>query len=157
MKKTLFIMTALIFSFLATIALADTKIYPGSMCVRWNSGQPVPTLNNSAIFNNSNSWLYVDCPFIMKGTRTFSSWVKLADRNFNANVCCTQAHRYQSGATYFGWTGPQRCTNGTSTFPYTYFNGPLFANANTHGYFSCSVPPRYGNFLSGIHSYKVTD
>ncbi len=68
MKKSLFVTTILIVSLVAAMAFADTKIYPGSMCVPWNSSQPVPWLNTSALENPSSTTpLRVDCPVIGNG------------------------------------------------------------------------------------------
>jgi hypothetical protein len=158
MKKTLFITTALIFSFLATIAFADTKIYPGSMCVRWNASQPVPTLNFSSINNpSSTAWLNVDCPFINNGLKTSSAWVKVIDQNYNLNVSCSQNNAYLYQTTWYGWWGARRSSSGTNAAAQHLSWGVLGNNKLSHGYLSCSIPPVFSGKRSAIVSYSVTN
>jgi hypothetical protein len=164
MKKTLFITTALIFSFLATIAFADTKIYPGSMCVRWNSSQPVPILDFSSINNPSiTAWLYVDCPYINNGLKTSSAWVKVIDQNSNLNVRCSQNNVYLKYDSYtlktswWGWWGAPKSSSGAKYAVQHLSWGVLGNNKLSHGYLSCSIPPVFSGKRSAIVSYSVTN
>lgn len=156
MKKSLFVMAISIVLLVASMAFADTKIYPGSMCVPWNSNQPVPLLNCSAIENpSSTTVLRVDCPVIGNGLSTQSAWMRVRDRNYDENVCATLITIYASKDGFAGWSSPQTCSSGTNKAAQGFYFGSLTGASNAHHYLSCSIPPTYRGNRSSIISYAV--
>jgi len=156
MKKSLFVMAILIVLLVASMAFADTKIYPGSMCVPRDSNQPVPLLNQSALLNpNSTTRLKVDCPVIGNGHSTKSAWMRVRDRHYDEDVWAVLVTIYASGPGFAGWSSPAQSSSGTNRSAQVFYFGSLTGASNAHHYFSCSIPPTYRGNMSSIISYAV--
>ncbi len=156
MKKSLFVMAILIVLLVASMAFADTKIYPGSMCVPRDSNQPVPLLSISAIENpSSTTALRVDCPVIGNRHSTQSAWMRVRDRHYDENVWATLVTIYASGTGYTWWSSPWTSSSGTNKAAQVFSFGFLKGASTAHHYFSCYIPPTYRGNRSSIISYAV--
>ena len=155
---------SLVFVFLGTVGVspihaADAKIYPGSMCVRYD-GTNTPGYNFSAIGNPSDStWLLLDCPIVRDHTdRTISSGVvQVIDLHFSEQVYCSLNSFYRSGDAFLGWWTQPKASSGTSTGQQTLSFGGVGSNSLAHYYYSCGIPPKYNGQVSYIISYKVNE
>jgi hypothetical protein len=137
----------------------DAKLYPGSMCVRW-SGTTTPSYNVSAIGNpSSSSWLYVDCPVIKDAIngRPESATVQTVDMHYSADVSCNLLSGLRWFNRYAAWSSGARQTRGTDSFGARLSFGPVSANADSHYFFSCRIPPQYSGGTSYITSYRVDE
>lgn len=158
MKKSLFVMAILIVLLVASMAFADTKIYPGSMCVPWNSNQPGPLLNAGAIQNpSSTAALRVDCPVIGNGLSTKSAWMRVRDRHYDEDVWAALVTVYASGHGYTWWSSPLTFSSGTNKAAQVLSFGFLKGASTAVHYFSCYIPPTYKGNMSSIISYEVNN
>ena len=136
---------------------ADGKVYPGSMGVRY-AGTSTPTYNFSAIGNPSaNQWLYLDLPAIHDASNINSSWVRVIDQHYSANIGCRLFSVYRCGCGYCGWTSQYKESQGSGCNAQVLSAGAVGANSISHYYFSCKIPPKYNNNTSYIISYKVKE
>ena len=140
----------------------DSKVYPGSMCVRYNGavGDNV-NLNYSAIGNPSTTHtLRVDCPVINDedGDGTLDAWFRAIDQSYTSNVYCNVNSFYRSGSSWYGWWTPTRSTSGAGTHvQHVSYGEDLGANSVSHYFLSCRIPPKYNGHTSYITSYKVQE
>ncbi len=156
-----FVAALSILSLVATTTFAeDGKVYPGSMGVRWNSSDPFPALNASAIHNPSSAqWLRLDLPAVHDqiGKTIKSGWVKVIDRHYSLDVRCSLNAVVRSGSSFTGWWGPFQFSAGSGTATQTLNIPALGSNSQAHYYFSCHIPPTYSGNQSGIVSYYVEE
>jgi hypothetical protein len=144
----------------ASLAYAiDTKIYPGSMCVKWSSGG-IATYNWSSIRTaSSTSTLGLDCPAVHDAVNIQSGWVRVTDLNFSADIRCTleSVYRANLNSSVFHWFSGPRSSVGSSPNVQTLTFGPVGANSISHYYYSCSIPPTYSGNVSSIHTYQIVE
>ena len=136
----------------------DSKIYPGTMCVRW-SGTNTPTYEFGAIGNPSSTWLYIDCPAVhdVLGKNISSGWVGMIDQNYDADIRCRLTSVYRSGNAYTFWETPELGSTGSSANPQNISYGGVYSNGSTHYYYSCRIPPAFNGNVSRITSYQVNE
>ena len=139
-------------------ALADEKIYPGSMGVRY-SGTSTPTHSFGAIWDPSdNQHLYLYLPVIRDlGGGINKSRVRVIDRHYSSDICCTLCSRYRCGCAWCGWTAPRSCSSGSTCNEQVLDTGVVDTNTRSHYYLNCRIPPRYNNNTSSIISYSVRE
>jgi hypothetical protein len=138
---------------------ADGKIYPGSMGVRY-AGTSTPTYSCSAIGNPSTtSWLYLDLPAVHDTVagNINTSWVRVIDQHYNADISCQLCSVYRCGCGFCGWFSPTKYSSGSNCIEQVLSPGGVGANDHSHYYFSCKIPPRYNNNTSYIISYYVEE
>lgn len=139
-------------------ALADGKIYPGSMGVR-TGGTSTPCYDHSAIGNPSNdSWLLLDLPVIHDSIpgHILRGWVRVIDQHHDSNVCCSLNSFYRNGCSWVGWW-TQRCSSGWGCHAQHIPFGGIGANNISHYYYTCKIPPRDNGNISYITSYFVDE
>ncbi len=146
----------------AAPAYAGKMLYPGSNCVRWNSGMPVPVLNHSRIFNTTGKWMKVDCPIPhtnfknRTGNNLDDADIGVIDNHGRYNAKCWLANRYQIGANVFGGSGGTRVTTNP---PGSHEQNLDFGGTGRHPenwyYIGCQIPPTDGGRASGITYYSA--
>ncbi len=146
----------------AALAGAEKTIYPGSMCVPWNAGEPVPRLNASRIFNdNTRRWMRVDCPILHQDFKNGlfkdsldDADIGVIDAHSSSNARCWLKSVHQTGSVLYSWSGGTRTTAGFGSHEQNLdFNG-VPANGNTWYYIGCTIPPRRHGQSSGITYYS---
>jgi hypothetical protein len=159
MKKVLIALTVLGLSLCATMALAaDGKVYPGVMAVRSNASQPHPYILFGAVENSSStSALRLVLPVVHDGTTIASAWVKVIDVNSTENVCASLMSWHRAGASYSGWSSPQKCSVGSYWTTQTLTFGPLSSISEAHYFFDAIIPKATPGGRSGIISYQVNE
>jgi len=165
-SKSFFSVFLIIFFTISNAQGDDQKVYPGSMCVVRNNlkvdGNEVemPDYEYSAIGNPSSSdWLNVDCPVVHdilhKNVR--SGWVQMIDTHYNYNISCRFYSIFRSGRFPYGWASGRLTTTGSTRNVQTKGFGAVRGSAGSHYYLSCSIPPKYGNSISYIVTYNVSE
>ena len=160
MKTKVLALAFLLLAGLTLPALADGKIYPGSMGVRWNSTDPVPALAWSGLFNPSpTKSLRVDLPIVRDviNGKIQSGWVKAIDQHPTLGVRMQLASVYRSCNGFLGWFSPNQFTFGASKCAQQRNYGPLGSNSMAHYYYSCTIPRSFLGRRSGIVSYSATE
>ena len=164
-KITLSAITLIGLGLVANNALAGTSTQPGSMCVKWNEGQPDISLSYSKIRNTSTShYLYVDCPVVRTDFDGFlhdaaveDSWVRVVDQNWTYNNRCrlvSYSHNTNGSNSYWA-TGNVYSSGSNAGAQQLNTNSLGGENGASHLYFSCRIPPRYNGVYSSITTYKV--
>lgn len=164
--RKLLVVTALGFTIAlqtATAFAADKALYPGTMCVRWNDQEPVPSLSHSRIFNPSSTHeMHVDCPIIHRNFNPFSgnnlddADIGIIDTSASRNARCWLASRYQINATLFGTTN-----SSASTGFGNYEQNLDFTSTGRHPqnwyYIGCEIPRTEHGHQSGITYYSAQE
>jgi len=149
----------------ATTAVADTFLYPGSMCVKWNDREPQPVLNASRIYNHSGrAEMHVDCPIIhtnfnaRSGNRLYDADIGVIDHSRARYVTCWLSNVYQVGSRVFGGTGGTRNTSRYAPTPneINLDYAPTGRHPQNWYYFGCSIPRAEGGARSGITFYSAS-
>jgi hypothetical protein len=134
----------------------DGKNYPGSMCVRFAG--PAPFYHNSGIGNPGSTDLLVDCPAIKDATNIRSGWVRVVDRNPNADVRCELRSLIRAGSTWDGCgTGFVSSAGNPVTTLHLSFPGLSCSTPLHHYFYSCRIPPAVNGSISYITSYQVNE
>lgn len=168
MRKNILLslLASLVMPFFAGNASADSVVYPAAMCVRWTSGDPIPSLSSSRVFNNSAAWMRLDCPVLRNDFDGFlhtsaveESWISFVDQHQVSDACASLTKYLHVGLTESWGTG----SNGTQcSTSYGYFSqrkntGSMYlGDSSYHMYMSVWVPPQYNGNSSGVVSYYVS-
>jgi hypothetical protein len=155
---TVLIIVALSFVGAPSVQAGDSKVYPGSMAVRY-AGTKTPSISFSAIGNPSeNSWLYVDLPIINDRNKGISrGWVRVLDMSRRYNVTCTLNSIYRSGSRWYGWSTPARSSSGKASYDQILTFGSVGGRSISHYYYSAKIPPMEDGKISYITSYRVNE
>lgn len=140
-------------------ALADGKIYPGSMGVR-TGGASTPWYGHSVIGNPSDTWLLLDLPVIHDSIpgHILRGWVRMVDQHHDYDICCTLNSFYRSGCSWVGWSTPTMCSrNWGCHAQHIPFGGIGLINSISHYYYTCKIPPTDRGNMSYITSYFVDE
>lgn len=153
-------LTVLLASMGAAPAYAvDTKIYPGSMCVRW-SGSTSYGLNSSSIGNfSSTEDLFVDCPGVHDASTISSGWVRVTDQNLSVDLSCTLASTIRlttNSQKYHLLHGPESSVGTSPNVQQLNFGG-VGASSLSHYYYSCKIPRTYEGVVSYLHTYQIVE
>ena len=147
-----------------SVAHADAKNYPGSMCVE-TSGTGKQMWFSSIRNNSTTSTLHVDCPVVkdnVYGSGTIkSAWMKVMDQHPTESVSCTLYSVYgnSSGNVSYWYNSVPKTSGGNSQTWQTMNFGTRGANTISHYFFGCSIPRRStsGTGWSYILSYQVDE
>jgi hypothetical protein len=142
---------------------ADSKVFAGANCVRWNETvDPRSFISYSRRFNPSGKRLRLDCQAVKDNFNGISSsWIRVIDRSPIDQVCVRIAAVRQSGSSFLARLGTNRCTSKA-------FNSTSAVQLNTgalnsvwgdaHYYVSVNaVPASYFGRASGVVSYLITE
>lgn len=139
---------------------ADSKVYPGAMCVQW-AGPDTKGLNWSSVTNfGGGGSIYLDCPAVHDANSIASGWVRATDRHQNLGVSCGlySVYRAADSGVWFWTGGTKSTTGGGNDAPVQQLGyGGAGANGISHYFFSCSIPPTYAGSPSEIHTYYVNE
>jgi len=156
--------SALLFAGMNT-ALADKKVYPGSMAVKTSSSGTL-VYSRSAVGTSSDSSVHVYLPVIndVMGSTISSSYVKVLDRSDSYNHRCSINSVYwnETYDTWYGSWGPNLYSSGSGDNLQTLNTGSIGGSSGRHEYFSCRIPPinvdsRHDSKTSYIVQYAVTE
>ena len=139
-------------------ALADRKIYPGSMGVRIN-GTSTPWHHSSIGNPSDDTWLLLDLPVIHDSIpgHILGGWVRMVDQHHDYDICCWLNSYYRIGCAWVGWLTPRKCSLGCGCHA-QHINFPgIGANSISHYYYTCKIPPRNNGNISYITSYFVDE
>lgn len=156
--------------FLSTEALAtDAKGLPGSACSQVVSGSSVSQLSWSRRLNTSTTKAWFDCPLVddVMGQRydLSRSAIWVLDLSSTDFVDCHMGNRVQTSAAIGGWSfagsypaaaGDPNTYTSTSPTKITFAGTPGVTDpwtTATMNFFSCGIPAKSGQSLSGIVSY----
>lgn len=138
----------------------NAKLYPGSMCVPWNSNQPIPQLSYGEIDNpSSTKWLGVDCPIIKDHRSGYigRGYVSMFDRNYNKDISCALVSIHRSGTGFTGWWNQRKSSIGSKAQAQIIRYGRQNSVGVDHYFYGCSIPPKYNGNMSGISSYQAIE
>jgi hypothetical protein len=139
----------------------DGKLYPASMCVRWEGSEPL--LNHSRLLNAGSTTLRLDCPVVrdelsgdLPGIQ--DGYVDVIDNHGTEQVCAelVAVSQFQSETLTVESSGRQ-CSPFTGFQSQRLSFGELFSDLNAHYYFSVSIPPVDDGLRSGIIAYEVDE
>ena len=145
-------------------SFADSKLYPGLMCQRWNeSGDPSTYLHFGSRFNPSTTQTArFDCPGIRdRAADIQGSKVTVVDRNPNDDVCVQVVGAERVGGGFAAIFGPKVCTiSGWQSNSAVMLRTGGLSNltGNMHMFLSVSnIPTSYSGADSGVVSYSFTE
>jgi hypothetical protein len=140
----------------------DSKLYPASMCIRWQG--PEHVLNSGRIFNPAASGtIRLDCPIVRDSLTTKGikeGYVDMIDLSPTAERVCADLQsisQFNRASTVAKSTG-RKCTTGPNAGnSQRVFFGGFTPDVNAHYFYSVSIPPAPLNERSGIISYRVDE
>lgn len=142
----------------STALAADTKIYPGQMCVPATQSAAYTIATNTGGIHNpsTTSTLTVNCPLIKDATNdtTISGYsVIVADRSTTEAVKCTLFSRIETTQM----EGLSVSTTNADSIVKKLSSGaqPVYADGSL--YLRCSIPKQVGTEVSGIVSYRLSE
>jgi hypothetical protein len=136
-------------------AHADSKIYPGLMCVNYGSAG-IANYEYGAIGNySSTNVLRVGCPIVRDGSSMTSGWVEVLDRHDDQDVACrvVAGHRNEDVLTG-SFSAYQRST---STGGVRLSFGDPGGTSLSHYYYFCTIPPMTPRGASHVVTYQATE
>ena len=140
----------------------DSKVYPGSMCVRWDAGyDPDPVLFFSELNNpSSNRELRLDCPVVRdRKDNIKKAWVTVTDVHGKKNICPLLAGVQHLGNSFWAYWIPSspKCTTGVNTNVKQLHFGEFKVPNDAHIYISIRIPEADQGRKSGIVTYRVSE
>ncbi len=143
----------------------DSKLYPGSMCVKW-AGEVTPSYHYSAMGNPSgNWWMYVDCPAVrdvMRG-EVRDAFVGVIDQNRSHNIGCYLCEILIKGEDSITGhcTSPKYNKSNLSKNEQLINFGKggssnILLPGAAHYFIGCKVPPK-DHGISYVTRYKLTE
>jgi hypothetical protein len=165
MKKLLLVLPIIAYFLFGTESVAQQSIWPGSQCVRWTASDVVPTLNGSAIYNNSATQaMRVDCPVERYDFSSFlhwpaveSAWVSVIDTNYSVDARCWQGYLSvaSSGVWTFGTTSSAYSAGSSFGSQTLYLGAMSIPNDQAHVFVGCTIPQTYAGNASYLVNYYV--
>jgi hypothetical protein len=130
---------------LATAAIDELLVYPGSNCIRISGGTPTYTISGRLV-NNTASSMTVQCPMYDNGFN-FSGNVWVLDNSTTGNITCTSNVRNPLGNPTAQQT--QSTSGNSSSAMVLSFTGPDAVGTFTFRFYNCTLPP-----TTAIISYR---